>query len=90
VNQNWQDQAACRGRGEERPALFWGPEYEVKTDRERREARAKAVCKSCPVRSECLEYALAGGERDCVYGGMNYDERQAERRRRRERKRAAA
>jgi WhiB family redox-sensing transcriptional regulator len=44
---------------------------------------AKQVCRACPVREECLEYALAAGEwRYGVWGGMSPRERRAERDRR--------
>ena len=36
---------------------------------------AKAVCAECPVRVECLEYALAHGERFGVWGGLSERER---------------
>lgn len=36
---------------------------------------AKAVCRGCPVRSECLAYALAARERAGVWGGLTPDER---------------
>lgn len=45
---------------------------------------AKLICAACPVRAECLDYALASGERFGVWGGLSEDERRAELRRRRE------
>jgi WhiB family transcriptional regulator, redox-sensing transcriptional regulator len=38
-------------------------------------ARAKAVCAACPVRSDCLRYALAAGPLQGVWGGLTEDER---------------
>jgi WhiB family transcriptional regulator, redox-sensing transcriptional regulator len=38
-------------------------------------ARAKAVCASCPVRTDCLSYALAADPMQGVWGGMSEDER---------------
>lgn len=37
---------------------------------------AKAVCRDCPVRAACLDYALARDEPHGVWGGMSVNERQ--------------
>jgi len=37
--------------------------------------RAKAVCAGCPVRSDCLRYALAAGPLQGVWGGLTEEER---------------
>jgi WhiB family redox-sensing transcriptional regulator len=36
---------------------------------------AKQVCLACPVRAECLAYALARGERFGIWGGASERER---------------
>lgn len=36
---------------------------------------AKAVCAVCPVRAECLEYALEHDERHGVWGGLSERDR---------------
>ena len=41
---------------------------------------AKAVCRSCEVAAECLEYALAHDERFGIWGGMSERERRRLRR----------
>ena len=41
---------------------------------------AKAVCQSCSVREECLEYALAHDERFGIWGGLSERERRRLRR----------
>lgn len=46
-------------------------------------ARAKAVCGLCPVRVECLEWALETGQDAGVWGGLSEEERRALRRLRR-------
>lgn len=46
-------------------------------------ARAKAVCQTCSVRTECLDEAIENRERFGVWGGMDTQERQKEARRRR-------
>lgn len=36
---------------------------------------AKSVCHDCPVKADCLEYALANDERFGVWGGLSAIER---------------
>lgn len=67
---DWWRSAACR---EADPELFFpvtthGPgAAEV--------ARAKAVCATCRVRRQCLQYALATRQAHGVWGGTTEDER---------------
>ncbi len=69
----WQWRAACRG---EDAALFFAPNhFEVKEEKAARERRAKAICAGCPVRYECLEYAVRTGEAHGIWGGRNELER---------------
>lgn len=62
---DWVDDALCRG---DDPAI-WHPEY--KSD----ERIAVAVCHECPVRADCLEYALVYNQRDGIWGGLSPLER---------------
>ena len=78
----WQDHAACNGQDLN---LFFSPEGERKPERDRREAKAKTFCNRCVVRSECLEHAIRRPEKDGMWGGMNQDGRDGERRERRNR-----
>ena len=79
LDHDWLLAAACRGR----PDLFFAPDdSETRGDRRRREARAKAVCQSCPVRVDCLEEALEQDERFGIWGGLTERERRALRRNR--------
>lgn len=56
--------------------LFFPPtSAEPRTDRETREARAKAICRACPVTAECLDYALRIREPHGIWGGLNEGER---------------
>lgn len=50
--------------------------------------RARAICDGCPVKAECLGFALDTGERYGMWGGMTPMERRTEARRRRIRRRA--
>ncbi|MEV4161440.1 WhiB family transcriptional regulator [Nonomuraea dietziae] len=63
----WQDKALC---AEVDPDLFFPV-----CDDARSAANAKKICAACPVRNECLTYALVRGERYGVWGGMSGQER---------------
>jgi WhiB family redox-sensing transcriptional regulator len=76
----WQMLAACRG---EDSTYFFAPNYfERRSEKEAREAVAKAICLHCPVREDCLEYALRIREAHGIWGGLNEMERRALLRRR--------
>ncbi len=66
--------AACKGAD---LGLFFGPDSEFVTGRRDREAKAKAICARCPVRPDCLAYALDTREAYGIWGGLNEDERRA-------------
>ena len=71
----WQPRAACRGPQAE---VFFPPtQTERKHDRLDRERRAKAICGLCPVRTECLDYAVAIREPHGIWGGLNETERKS-------------
>lgn len=46
----------------------------------RDEARAKAICAGCPVRRDCLDWALGVGEAEGIWGGTTPYERRLLRR----------
>ncbi|MGI9018892.1 MAG: WhiB family transcriptional regulator [Euzebya sp.] len=70
---SWQTHGLCRDIDS---AIFFPPaQFEHKPDRESREKRAKAICVECPVRSECLEWALSTREPNGVWGGYAEGER---------------
>jgi WhiB family redox-sensing transcriptional regulator len=78
----WQALAACRGADS---SWFFAPNYfEKRAEKLAREAVAKRICSTCPVREPCLEYALATREAHGVWGGLNETERRAILRRARE------
>lgn len=70
---NWRANAACRNEvvstEEELDPYF-------STDKDTVRA-VKLVCRICPVRDECLRYALAWGERYGVWGGESWPRRHA-------------
>lgn len=73
---DWRESAACRTVD---PDLFFpvgttGPALPQIEE-------AKAVCGHCPVREECLRWALDTGQTIGVWGGMSEAERRALRRR---------
>lgn len=69
----WQQHGLCRVMDAD--VFFPPPHFEHKPEREAREARAKAVCARCPVRVECLDWALRTREPHGVWGGRSESER---------------
>ena len=65
-----QEQANCLGVD---PDLFF-PERGAST------REAKEVCRGCVVREDCLEFALANGEKFGIWGGLSERERRRIRR----------
>ncbi len=70
---DWQLRAACRGLDSR---LFFHPDGERRVVRSQREARAKQLCRSCPVLAQCRQHALEMHEPDGVWGGMSKSERE--------------
>lgn len=68
----WQMSGACRDVD---GSLFFHPDNERGEPRENRLSAAKRVCGRCPVREQCLQYALESGERHGIWGGLSEDER---------------
>ncbi|MGH9054588.1 MAG: WhiB family transcriptional regulator [Acidimicrobiales bacterium] len=79
AERSWQRQANCMGVD---PDLFF-PERGAST------REAKEVCRGCVVREDCLEHALANGEKFGIWGGLSERERRKIRRRRALERRAA-
>lgn len=74
----WRELAACRRHDPE----FFFPIG--KTGRAFAEIqRAKAICVSCPVRAECLAFALDTDQDYGIWGGCDEDERRVLHRQRR-------
>lgn len=75
---DWRHGAACRDSD---PDLFF-PAGETGLALDQAKA-AKAVCQQCPVRAECLEFALVSNQEAGVWGGVTEVERRKLRRARR-------
>ena len=76
ASMDWRHRSVCR---EEDPELFFpigntGPALLQIEE-------AKAVCRRCPVKEQCLIWALETGQDHGVWGGMSEDERRSMRRR---------
>jgi WhiB family redox-sensing transcriptional regulator len=69
-SRDWKARANCMGVD---PDLFF-PERGMST------REAKEVCRGCVVREDCLEYALANGEKFGIWGGLSERERRRIRR----------
>jgi WhiB family redox-sensing transcriptional regulator len=70
--ETWFTRAACRTADRR---LFFEPEGESPKRRDKRIRAAKAVCAGCPVRRECLSFALSIPERYGIWGGFTSRER---------------
>lgn len=68
----WQARAACR---EVDTAIFFHPDFERGSNRQRRTEQAKAVCFRCPVLDQCREHALQVQEPYGTWGGLDELER---------------
>lgn len=73
----WRDRAACLGKDTE---LFFPPSDENEYRDESRAAKvaaapAKAICATCPVISDCLNWAVESEQRFGIFGGTTTRER---------------
>lgn len=64
--QSWREQAACKDLD---PSLFFPSENST-----RQTKAAKAICRGCFCRVQCLEYAIET-DSEGIWGGSTYDER---------------
>ncbi|GAA3883825.1 WhiB family transcriptional regulator [Saccharothrix violaceirubra] len=68
---DWQLRGSCRGRDS---SLFFHQPHERGSVRQEREARAKQICRQCPVLRECRAHALTVEETYGVWGGLGEGE----------------
>ncbi|HZJ47628.1 MAG TPA: WhiB family transcriptional regulator [Acidimicrobiia bacterium] len=78
----WHAQAACASYPAE---VFFPP-----SDAPQAAKAAKLICAGCPVRDECLSFAIDTAQSEGVWGGMDAGERRRLRRRIRDRERRRA
>lgn len=74
---DWREAAACLNHD---PDLFFPTGATAPIGREIE--RAKTVCRGCPVRSACLQWALGAGQLSGIWGGLTEEERRSWARRR--------
>jgi len=70
---SWRVHGLCRD--DEAVYFFAPPHFERKPEKDAREGQARALCGACPVRDECLDYALTLQEPHGIWGGLNELER---------------
>ena len=63
---DWRDDALCR----QVDGNLWFPKQGASL------APAKKICAVCPVRLECLDYALTTGQHEGVWGGLSANQRE--------------
>jgi WhiB family redox-sensing transcriptional regulator len=70
ARRHWRSAAACRSCDPDLffPVSSFGPAAE-------QVAKAKEICARCPVRRECLAFALRTGQVHGVWGGLTEQER---------------
>jgi WhiB family redox-sensing transcriptional regulator len=80
-NRKWTEQAACKGMDTN---LFF-PDDRTPQNSSKYDV-AKQVCAECPVKEECLTYAIENDIRVGMFGGMSRKQRRVEARMRKIRK----
>jgi WhiB family redox-sensing transcriptional regulator len=76
VDSEWMNDAACAG---ENLDLFF-PDDRRDGHNAKAVRAAKAICATCPVQTECLDYALTTGIKFGVWGGTSERDRRPLRR----------
>lgn len=81
LDPDWREHAACRGL----PAsIFFFQSYLPRRDANPvKLARARQICNTCPVKLECLEYALDNPREEGIWAGTTEKDRRNLRRKRR-------
>jgi len=69
-DETWRDHAACYGK----PREWWFPEGDRGEALQHLQAGKRICLNKCPVREECLDYALGRGEKFGTWGGLSEKE----------------
>jgi len=76
AEETWKDRAKCWGKTTSPATDFWFPDpEEPESVRTSKTQQAKIVCVTCPVKEECLRYAIEAGEVYGIWGGKTNRER---------------
>lgn len=83
LDDEWRKDAACRSVD---PDVFFPQSTttgrSAKIDIQGQTEAAKAICSTCPVRPDCLEFALTTNQEAGIWGGLDEEERRKLRRKR--------
>jgi len=69
-DETWRRYAACQNR----PQEWWFPEGDRGEALQHLQAGKRICLNECPVREECLDYALGRGEKFGTWGGLSEKE----------------
>lgn len=80
---SWQNDASCKRSRltAEQYSWFFPEEYLTPTEKGKKFKKAKAICRTCPVKEPCLDYAMRLGSTvpGSVWGGLSGRELQRKR-----------
>lgn len=69
----WRAGAECQS---DNATHFYAPShFERKPEKDQREGAARALCRRCKVKEQCLAYSLQVAENHGIWGGLNELER---------------
>jgi WhiB family redox-sensing transcriptional regulator len=87
----WTDRAACNGQPVDRFfPIPYGQTDDAKADHATDVEQTKRICGRCPVRTDCLDWAMGQPERHGIWGGLDEEERRLLHRKEKRRERVAA
>jgi len=69
-DESWRESARCRGLSD----IMYPENHNIRAVQ-----LAKSICAECPVREQCLDYALRYNESHGIWGGMGERQRRAAR-----------